>query len=107
MPADTTTSTILNRETGEDHTFQLLLQCSRVNLDPSTKERIDNLLQREIDWDRLIESAYRNGVMPLLYKSLNNNDLVPKNIIYELKSGFFGNIARNFLLVKEPCTSSS
>jgi hypothetical protein len=84
-----------------DNIFKLLIFCSRLNIDSSTKKRIEVLLQQEIDWNRLIEKASRHGVMPLLHKNLNNNAYVSRHHLYKLKSKFLDNLKKNFLLAQE------
>jgi hypothetical protein len=51
---------------------QLILNCSRVNLDPAANERIRALLQHDLDWSKVVRFALRHRVTPLLYHSLHN-----------------------------------
>ncbi|WP_232224177.1 nucleotidyltransferase domain-containing protein [Mastigocladopsis repens] len=51
--------------------IELLLRCVRTSPNDSTIERIKALVQEDIDWEYLIQTAYRNGVIPLLHWSLS------------------------------------
>jgi hypothetical protein len=48
----------------------LLLCCSRTELDSERAERIKVLLKKEIEWLYLIQLALRHGLVPLLYRNL-------------------------------------
>lgn len=84
-----------------DNLFKLLIFCSRVHIDPLTKQNIEILLQQEINWNQLIEKTSRHGVMPLFYKSLNNINCVSRHNLYKLKSKFLDNLKKNILLARE------
>lgn len=73
--------------------IQLLLCCTRTCIHPETASRIKTLLQKDIDWAYLIQTAARHGVMPLLYQTLNTicPKAVPKAILAELRNYFHTN----------------
>lgn len=83
--------------------IELLLCCARTHIDPTTEERIEVLLQQDIDWTYLIQTSARHGVMPLLYRSLNATcpELVPKPILSQLRNFFHTNAQHNLLLTQE------
>jgi hypothetical protein len=82
---------------------ELLLCCARTHIDPETAERIRTLLQQDIDWAYLIQTAGRHGVIPLLYCNLNTTgpEAVPKTILNQLRSHFHTNALHNLFLTKE------
>lgn len=82
---------------------ELLLRCARTCLDSKSAGRIRALLQEDIGWAYLIQTARRHGVMPLLYWSLNNTcpEAVPQAILAQLRDHFQTNARRNILLTKE------
>ena len=82
---------------------ELLLCCVRTSIDPETSERIKTLLQKDIDWDYLLETATKQGVRPLLYRSLNTTfpEAVPQAILGQLRDYFHANALRNLVLTKE------
>jgi hypothetical protein len=82
---------------------ELLLCFARTRIDAKTSERIRTLLQEDIDWAYLIQTAAQHGVMPLLYQSLNTTcpEVVPKAILNQLRNHFHCNVAHNLLLTSE------
>jgi Uncharacterised nucleotidyltransferase len=50
---------------------ELVFCCARVQMNPKTAERIHFLVQQNLDWQAVIQHAYRHGVMPLLYHNLH------------------------------------
>jgi hypothetical protein len=76
---------------------ELLLLCTRTTVDADTAARIKIRLRNEINWPALFETALRHGVMPLLYRSLNNTcpDGIPKVFLGRLRDAFYANAAHN------------
>jgi Uncharacterised nucleotidyltransferase len=83
--------------------IELLLCCARADVDPVTAERIQTLLQKNIDWSDLMEKAAQHGVIPLLYKSIEQTcpEEVPSEILKELRNYFLANQLHNIFLTKE------
>lgn len=79
---------------------ELLLCCARTRIDSETAERIKTLLQENIDWAYLIQTALRQGTMPLLYWNLNTTcpEAVPKVILSELRGHFLAKAQRSMFL---------
>ncbi len=50
---------------------ELLLCCARTAMDSERVRRILDLVCNDINWEYLIQTAVRHGVMPLFYRSLN------------------------------------
>jgi hypothetical protein len=90
-------STILQPE------HRLLLNIARVRIDPETAARIKLLLQDGIIWPRLLETARRHGLMPLLYWHLHTHfaDQVPQDVLIELHRNFVNNCAKGLALATE------
>jgi hypothetical protein len=84
---------------------ELLLCCGRARMDPDTAARVKALLRREIDWDYLLPTALRHGMMPLLYWHLDAvcPDAVPGTILGRLRDHFKRNALRNMFLTGELC----
>ena len=63
-------------------------------------QQIDRLSRQVKDWDYVVQIARRNGVIPLLYKTLNASDapFIPADVLNCLQGAFEGNTYRNFLL---------
>ncbi len=82
---------------------ELLLCCARTSVDDATAEHIRTLLQQDIDWADLLQTAARHGVMPLLYWSLNNTcpEAVPQARLSRLQRDFKANAFRNGFLLSE------
>ena len=77
--------------------IELLLCCARTHLDSDTIKKIDSLVQREIDWEFLVQSALIHRVMPLLYRSLKTTcpRSVPRDHMDRLRICFLNNAGRN------------
>jgi hypothetical protein len=67
---------------------ELLLACSRPQMDGENADRICRLLQEEIDWDWMQKAARSHGVWPIMYQNLKSvcPDAVPKDILSNLKN---------------------
>jgi hypothetical protein len=83
--------------------IELLLFCARTHIDPAISERIKELLQQDIDWISLIQTATHHGVMPLLYWSLKATcpEVIPQSILSQLRNHFLANALRNLFLTRE------
>ncbi len=53
--------------------FQVLLSACRIFLGTEEPLKLEANLQKGLDWDRLLVLANRQGVMPLLYRSISQN----------------------------------
>ena len=82
---------------------ELLLSCARSCVSPERPERVRSLLREEIDWEYLLRTASRHGVLPLLYRRLNDTcpDAVPAPVLNRLRDDFHDNARRNLLLAGE------
>jgi Uncharacterised nucleotidyltransferase len=83
--------------------IELLLQSSRMVVSSSGEERIRNLLQQEIDWDFLIQSAHYHRVVPLLYHTLScvSPGFAPERAMATLRKRFQANAKHNLFLYSE------
>lgn len=82
---------------------ELLVHCTRLEIDPNRAKRIEALLELEIDWTKLLSFAQRNALIPLLYFQLSKiaPHLVPSDRLNELRNRFQDNSALNTLLTAE------
>jgi hypothetical protein len=98
LPLSTKASTVSDRPEVE-----LLLCCARTRIEPKTAARIRTLLQEDIDWTYLIQTAFQQRVMPLLYQSLSTTcpEAVPEAILSQLRNHSHSNAFRNLSLTKE------
>ena len=73
--------------------IELLLACSRTNLDDKANAKIKAALKQKLDWSYLIDSASRQGVLPLVYYNLNRAypELVPADVLLNLRHYFVAN----------------
>ncbi|BAZ65653.1 MAG: nucleotidyltransferase family protein [Pelatocladus maniniholoensis HA4357-MV3] len=84
--------------------MQLLLCCASTKIDVAKTEEIKSLIQRaDLDWQDVIGNAYKHGLMPLLYTNLNAiaPDIVPKNVLNQLRNIFYTNAQRSLMLTGE------
>ncbi|NJL52549.1 MAG: nucleotidyltransferase family protein [Hydrococcus sp. SU_1_0] len=83
--------------------IELILCCSRTHLNASISERIKFLVQQDLDWKYLFNTAAHQGVMPLLYQNLYQTcpEQVPQDLLSNLRSYFQLNTQRVLLLTAE------
>ena len=81
----------------------LLLACMRFYLRTATAHEVTNLLEPELNWVVLIQTAINNGVMPLLYQSLKEikGNQVPRSVMVQLQIHNRMNGLHNFSQTKE------
>ena len=86
-----------------DKEVELLLACSRPQMDGENADGICRLLQEEIDWDWMLKAARSHGVWPIMYHNLKAvcPEAVPQDILSKLKNAYLNNAMRNLLLIKE------
>jgi hypothetical protein len=79
---------------------QLLLACARTRMDPATAGRLRCLLERPLDWDRVVRTAQGHGVLPLVHWHLREVEpgLVPDAVRQRLAEAFQKTQRRNLFL---------
>jgi Uncharacterised nucleotidyltransferase len=82
---------------------ELLLSCTRDREVAEVTERIRALLRVRPDWEHLIQTARRHGVIPLLYRGLNRAfpEAVPAATLTWLRDYFRENARRNLWLTEQ------
>ncbi|MFB2771558.1 nucleotidyltransferase family protein [Pelatocladus sp. BLCC-F211] len=84
--------------------MQLLLCCASTQIDAAKTEQIKSLIQQaNLDWQKITSSAWKHGLMPLLYTNLNAiaSDTVPKDVLNQLRNLFYTNAQRSLMLTGE------
>lgn len=81
----------------------LLLHCARARLNLKGEGEFKNLIENTEDWEYVLGTAFRHGLMPFLYWQVNATaaDLVPTSVMGQLRDQFHRNVARNILLTLE------
>ncbi|MBZ2166316.1 nucleotidyltransferase family protein [Methanobacterium spitsbergense] len=82
---------------------ELLICCSNTWIDPETMSKIVSLVSEDLDWNYIIQLASRHRLKPLLYRNINLicPDMVPENVLCELKEYFNANVRKNLLMTGE------
>ena len=82
---------------------ELLLQCSRTCLSEVAVQRIKKLVSEKINWNDIILTANRHGVLPLMFYSLNQVCPcdVPPSVFNRLRRHFSTNGLHNRLLANQ------
>lgn len=82
---------------------ELLLCLTRVRISSLIANRVQCLLQQEIDWSYLLSMAEKHRIMPLLYYGLKGTcpEAIPTEIVSTLKTHFFDNTRKNLILTTE------
>jgi len=83
--------------------IELLLCCVRPLVNDTNVNRIKALVQGDIDWQYLIQTAYRHGVIPLLYGNLSNicPQLIPASFQQQLQRNQYARTQRNLMLTSK------
>jgi hypothetical protein len=81
----------------------LLLYCARRRMKQDEDAELHKLICQVKDWDYLLRTAQRHGLMPFLYRQLKAaaSEFVPDEVSGRLRDLFFNNAARNILLTEE------
>ena len=82
---------------------ELLLHCARSRRDLEGSARVTVLLQQQVDWDIVLQLAYRHKMMPLLYWSLSRcaPGTIPASILDRLREHFRSNSLINMSLTRK------
>ncbi len=85
---------------------ELILGCAQTSIEPPEAERLGRLAGQDLDWAYVLEVSYRNGVGPLLYRSLKTFDqsAAPQPVMKQLQQHFYLNLAHNLRLETELAT---
>jgi hypothetical protein len=83
--------------------IKLLLCCGTTHISETRAEQIRSLIQTDLDWPLLLETAGRHGLIPLLYRHLGKpgTDAVPPSVVERLRNHFYLNARHNALLTEE------
>lgn len=83
--------------------IQLLLYCSRTQVSAEVAEKINNLVQLPLNWDKIIKIAKKHSILILLYQTLNQicPQAVPSDVLTQLQKDFRTNKLRNLYLTRE------
>jgi hypothetical protein len=78
----------------------LILHSARVVIEPLLAEKIKDLVSKVLDWDHVLGISTRNGVGPLLYRSLKTlaPDAAPPHIMERLQRNYYQNVVHNLAL---------
>ncbi len=84
---------------------ELVLCCASTTLTAEQQQGIKALVEETINWQYVIQSATRHGVLPLLYQNLNAvcRQALPEQILSDLQTRFRKNTISNLLSTAEMC----
>jgi hypothetical protein len=82
---------------------QLLAYCSRTQLDPLLAQKIARLLERDLDWDYMLDEAEENSITPLVGRQLHavGPDALSASAADRLKNACRANTIRCLFLSAE------
>jgi hypothetical protein len=82
---------------------EILLGCARVCLNPGGGRRLRDLIKLGLDWEYLLNSATRHGLIPLLYRHLHATcaDVIPGSALERLRKLVNANAAWSMFLTAE------
>jgi hypothetical protein len=83
--------------------IELILLCSRSEINPQIATRVRELIQTGIDWDRLVEKANSWGILPLLSRGLQTigTHIIPEDKWNHIQALNFATLHRSLLLTRE------
>jgi hypothetical protein len=81
--------------------FALLLACCAVGENAASHADRQTLLERGIDWPRLIQLAEHHGVSPLIYQALRGTRSVPPETLDALRNHYQRNAQKNLQFTAE------
>ena len=86
-----------------DPDIELLCYCVRMTVDRATEQKIQDRVNQDINWEKLLQLASRHRVLPLLFQTLNATcpESVPAEIQAELNRNFQVTALNNLLLTQE------
>jgi len=77
-----------------------LILCSRVELRLDRQAELEKILDGNLDWEKVLERAQEESVLPLLYQNLKPYERkVPDDIFRRLNQTYIRNSARNIYLL--------
>ena len=77
-----------------------MILCSRVEPRPERQSELEKILDRNLDWEKVLERAQEESVLPLLYQNLKPYaGKVPEDIFRRLADVYIRNSARNLYLL--------
>src|SRR3712207_4051358 len=94
---------------------ELILLCARQDLPEALATRTRELLRERLDWEMLTATAWRHGVLPLLFwniRALASSAAVPGQAMHRLRQGYVRAAVRNqahlgaIALLRERCESA-
>lgn len=82
---------------------RLIVECATTKLTPPALGRVSALLRKDLDWDLLLQRAFRHGVLPLLCRNLLEcgADLIPQEARERLEQHLLSHTHRNLMLTRE------
>lgn len=82
---------------------KLLLNCSLTQISEDNIKKIKQIAAMDLDWNYLIQMAYKHRLSPLLYWHLNeiSPELIPPDLKRTLKEDFNRNVRKNLMMFKE------
>jgi hypothetical protein len=81
---------------------KLIVLCSRTNSNSEIKAKLDELIQKDLDWDYVINFVYKHRLAPLIYWNLKEFQFQIPNVVFNsLKENFNENAKNNLLMLGE------
>lgn len=83
--------------------IKLILNCASTHLNEDKIKQIKFLAEHKLDWQYVIDTACKHGLISLLYTNLNEHCLhiVPSAVLNKIKNFFWINIQRSLLVTGE------
>jgi len=83
---------------------KLLLLCSKLILDDSNINEVVQLLQKKLDWQKIVRNAKRYSIASALFCILTkipNNNLIQEKYLLQLKEEYLDTLGRNTIVFNE------
>jgi len=82
---------------------KLILLCCNLDINHSLGKEIESSLKTSPDWKKIKKLAFNHKITPILYfnlKKLNREDLIPAQILQEMRKFYLNNLYKNTLIEK-------
>lgn len=81
--------------------FKLLVACCGQSSKGERAERVREILQKPVDWERLVQLAAHHRVVPHLYRTLSVSAGAPASALQMLQQGYEANARQTLWLTRE------
>ena len=82
---------------------EFIIQCVSAFFDSRSKELINDLAQKNLNWKEIIISSSKNNILPIIYANINSicPEAIPNDYLHNLRDNFYSRTKYNLLITSE------